>query len=361
MSAASSSIQSLEREQAPVAPASSRWGASRAVRTWLVIVFLMVVAMTAVGGITRLTGSGLSMVEWRPLMGALPPLSEAAWIEVFEKYQATPQYQKVNHWMTLADFERIFFWEYLHRLLGRTIGLVVFVPWLWFLVRKQLSRRLAWQTVGLLVLGGSQGLLGWYMVMSGLVDVPSVSHLRLAAHLCLAFVVAQAIAWVRLSLDPDPPAARPVPLGARISLAGLWLLVLVQSAWGAFMAGTRAGLYASTFPDVHGVYSPAALAGDQGLWHAITYEPGPIHATHRLLAWLLVVVIGLVLVQLWRTGAPQLRKPAALIGGLLLVQVLLGALTVIWLVPTTIAVAHQVNGLLLLTSVTYALERSRRG
>ncbi|NOY26555.1 MAG: heme A synthase [Oligoflexia bacterium] len=343
------------------APAPAPASASRPVRTWLVIVFLMILLMTAIGGTTRLTGSGLSMVEWHPLMGALPPLSGAAWADVFDKYQATPQYLQVNDWMTLADFKRIFFWEYIHRLLGRSIGLVVFVPWIWFLVRRKLSRRLAWQTFGLLALGGSQGLLGWYMVESGLVDDPHVSHLRLAAHLLLAFVVAQAVAWVRLSLDPTTGDARPARPGTRLALAGLGVFVMIQSAWGAFMAGTRAGWFASTFPDVNGVYNPLALAGGDGGFHALVFDPGPIHATHRLLAWALVLLAAVVLAVGWRDGAPQLRGPLKLIAALLVLQVCLGAATVILHVPTAVAVAHQVTALLLLTCVTLALERARRG
>lgn len=334
--------------------------APRAVRVWLNLVFLMVVLMTAIGGITRLTGSGLSMVEWRPLMGALPPLGEAAWVDVFHKYQATPQYQLVNSWMLLADFKRIFFWEYLHRLLGRSIGLVVFLPWLYFLARRQLSRRLVWQTVGLLLLGGSQGLLGWYMVTSGLVDVPRVSHLRLASHLLLAFVVAQAILVVRLGLDPTTAGARRLPVGALLGLSVLGLAVMVQSSWGAFMAGTRAGWFAQTFPDVNGVYSPAALAGDQGLLYAIVFELGPIHATHRLIAWLLIPLVVAAVGVAWRSGAPQVQRGLLAIAGLFLLQILLGWLTVVLTVPTAIAVTHQVVALLLVSAVTLTLERGLR-
>ena len=161
--------------------------APRAVRLWLWSLWLAVLGMVVVGGITRLTGSGLSMVEWQPLIGAIPPLDEASWQAVFARYQLSPQFQQVNHWMQLDDFKRIFFWEYVHRLVGRSVGLLVFVPWLYFVARRRLSRRLALATLGAFALGGAQGLLGWYMVKSGLVDVPRVSHLRLAAHLSLAF------------------------------------------------------------------------------------------------------------------------------------------------------------------------------
>ena len=152
---------------------------SRAVATWLLLLYLMVFAMVIVGGATRLTGSGLSMVQWHPLMGALPPSSESDWIETFQKYQASPQYQLVNHWMLLSDFKRIFLWEYAHRLLGRLIGVVFLVPWLFFLVRRSLDRPMAWKTFVAFLLGGAQGLLGWFMVKSGLVDNPRGQSLSL--------------------------------------------------------------------------------------------------------------------------------------------------------------------------------------
>lgn len=327
-------------------------------RWWLTSVFLMIVAMTAIGGITRLTGSGLSMVVWQPLIGAIPPLNEAAWNAVFDQYKQTPQYLEVNAWMQLGDFQRIYFWEYVHRLVGRSIGLVVFLPWLYFLARRQLSRPLALRTLAMLVLGGLQGVLGWYMVVSGLVDLPRVSHLRLAAHLLLAFGVAQYVLWVRLSLDPLSLNARPLARRMRLAVGAYAALLVVQSGWGAFMAGTKAGHFADTFPDVLGHYLPTAFLGGKGLLTAIVFEPGAIHTTHRLLAWL-CLILGFVLVrQLLRT---TLWRLAWLLMALLSLQFLLGALTVLMHVPTDIAVGHQVCGLLLLSVVTAILERGRRG
>jgi heme a synthase len=327
-------------------------------RRWLSAVFLMIVLMTAVGGTTRLTGSGLSMVVWEPFIGAVPPIGAAAWERVFDQYKQTPQYQEVNAWMQLADFQRIFFWEYVHRLLGRTIGSVVLLPALWFLWRRQLSRALGLRTLAMLALGGGQGLLGWYMVQSGLIDVPRVSHFRLASHLLLAFLVAQLVLWVRLSLDPPRPGATPLAPGLRGALLGFGALLLLQTTYGAFVAGLKAGHFADTFPDVHGHYLPTAFAGSRGLIDALLYEPGAIHATHRLLAWI-ALALGLALVGALRQG--PLRREAGWLGGLLLLQVLLGALTVVLHVPTALAVAHQVNGLLLLSAVTLLLERGRRG
>ena len=335
--------------------------APRPVRLWLSAVFWMIVAMTMIGGTTRLTESGLSMVEWQPLLGALPPLGHQAWLNTFEKYQQTPQFQQVNSWMSLADFQRIFFWEYVHRLFGRSIGLVVGLPWLWFLLRRRMDRSLAWRTFLMLVLGGLQGLLGWYMVKSGLVDLPRVSHLRLAAHLLLAFGVAQYVLWVRRSLDPEPLGSTRAPASMQAALVGLIVLLFLQSAWGAFMAGTRAGLFADSFPDVHGHYLPTAFIGDEPLFTALVMNPGAIHATHRLLAWMLCLLLPAVAVWLWRQGPPQLRPPLLWLLGLLALQVVLGAVTVIAHVPIPVAVAHQGVALLMVSTCTATLERARRG
>lgn len=331
----------------------------RLVRIWLTAVLVMVVVMTAVGGTTRLTGSGLSMVEWRPLMGALPPLSGAAWQAVFEQYQQSPQYQQVNHWMTLADFQRIFFWEYLHRVFGRLIGVVVVVPWLWMLARGRMSRPLAWRTLGLFCLGGMQGLMGWFMVMSGLVDVPAVSHFRLAAHLLLAFIIAQAVLWVRLSLEAPAPTARPLRPAARRGLWGFAGLILVQVAYGAFMAGTHAGWLSSTFPDVNGHWLPTDFVGDEGLLVGLLTGPLAIHTMHRLLAWATLISAGLVAWLLVRDGAPQVRGLAGAIAGVTLSQVVLGAAVVVLHMPIALAVGHQLLALVLLSVVVAAIQRGR--
>lgn len=220
---------------------------SRPVIIWLVIIYLAIAAMVAVGGTVRLTGSGLSMVDWKPLMGALPPISEEAWTQKFELYQQSPQFQKVNHWMGLSDFKRIFFWEYIHRLLGRLLGVLFAVPWMWFVATGRLRGRNAAKTSLAFVLGGLQGLLGWYMVRSGLVDRPSVSHLRLAAHLGLALIVANYVLWLILEQRVRPP--RPVDEEEERQrrwvyrgALGLLVLISVQVVYGAFVAGTRAGL-----------------------------------------------------------------------------------------------------------------------
>lgn len=326
---------------------------SRAVVSWLLTLLGMVVAMVLLGGITRLTGSGLSMVEWHPLMGALPPTTDTEWTAAFEKYQRFPQYKLVNSWMALEDFKRIFLWEYLHRLVGRLVGVVFFLPWAWFVVRRALRGRWMRRTLLAGVLGGLQGLLGWFMVRSGLVDVPAVSHLRLAAHLSLAFVVALWLAWLLFEVLPDDADATPAPGVARASWMVL-ALVGLQTVYGAFMAGTRAGFLYATFPDMHGEWVPA-------LGH-LTNDPTTIHFLHRALGWVTLVAVG---AWWWKaraaaTSARQTRV-VHLVGAAVVAQFLLGVATVVLRVPTTVAVAHQLGALALLTALLAAAFVFSRG
>jgi len=335
--------------------------APRAIRSWLWFVFGTIVAMTLIGGTTRLTGSGLSMVDWHPLMGALPPIGQAAWLEVFARYQTSPQFELVNHWMTLDDFKKIFFWEYLHRLFGRGIGLVVMGPWLVFLVRRQLRGMLAAKTLMLMVLGGLQGVLGWYMVRSGLVDRPEVSHFRLAAHLLLAFTVAQYTAWLALGVGADKVEVQKASVSTTGLAVALMPLVVLQIVYGAFVAGTRAGLYSSTFPDVNGHYLPGAFVEASGVVSSLLHGVPLIHWTHRFLGWLtLFGLLGLAW-KLRREGKSWLRRPAGVLGGLVTLQFLLGVFTVMFSVPTVLAVAHQGVALLLLTSLTWVVHRCLYG
>src|SRR5262245_53532729 len=246
-----------------------------AVRRWLFLIWGLVFAMVVVGGITRLTGSGLSIVHWKPVTGMVPPLSQADWSELFTQYQRSPQFREVNASMTLEGFKRIFFWEYVHRLLGRLVGFAVLVPLLYFAAKRALSRELAARVFGLFVLGALQGALGWYMVASGLVDDPRVSHYRLAAHLLLAFATGALTLWVALGVGSSRGSLRRVPAaGAALALLAL---SLVQCVWGAFMAGTHAGYYVGTFPDMNGRYAPTPFfTGDSVLLDAIS-APLAIH------------------------------------------------------------------------------------
>lgn len=346
--------------RAPPAQPAAR--PTTAVVTWLWVVYGFIAAMVLIGGITRLTGSGLSMVTWHPLMGALPPLSEADWLAVFETYQRSPQYQQVNHWMTLGDFKRIFFWEYFHRLFGRLIGVVFFVPWVWFAARGRLRGRWAPRTFVAFILGGLQGVLGWYMVKSGLVDVPEVSHYRLAAHLSLAFFVGSYIVWLALDMRPGPATAGDRRL-RRLGLAFIALLS-VQIVYGAFMAGTRAGYMYQTWPDMNGAWIPAAMGQLSPGWLNLFENLDAINFIHRTLG-IIVAAAGVALAVLaWRrVETTRQRLAALLVGGGVLAQFALGVLTVLFAVPTALGAAHQLGAYLLLTAALLLVHAfgARRG
>lgn len=331
----------------------------RTVLVWLLVLYALVGAMVAVGGITRLTGSGLSMVEWQPLFGAIPPLSEKDWHEVFTQYQSSPQYQQVNHWMQLEDFKRIFLWEYLHRLLGRFIGLACFFPWLYFLGRGQLRGRFAWMSLGAFVLGGLQGALGWFMVKSGLVDVPAVSHLRLAAHLSLAFLVGMWLLWTALDLTrPDLIGSKPT----RVTRAawGLVILLSVQIVYGAFMAGTRAGYLFQTFPAMNGAWLAPGWLDMSPVWRNLSQNVAAIHTIHRHFAWVVVLAFGaFVAWALPRARTKAERSLLWLLLGATLVQLALGALTVMSGVQISIAVLHQTLAYGLLSLLVMVAHRLR--
>jgi cytochrome c oxidase assembly protein subunit 15 len=322
----------------------------------------MVFAMVLVGGATRLTGSGLSMVEWHPLMGALPPSSESDWIETFQKYQASPQYQQVNHWMVLSDFKRIFLWEYAHRLLGRLIGVFFLLPWLLFLVRRSLDGPLAWKTFVAFLLGGAQGLLGWFMVKSGLVDNPEVSHYRLAAHLVLALVVGHYLLWLFLDVRrPTAGRSHSQPRGASNALTWSFIALLaLQIVFGALMAGKHAGLVAATFPDMNGEWIPSTFLSIEPWWRDLVENPMSIHFLHRLFgAVALLSAVGLAGWVHRGARTPSERSLAWLLAGLTLLQFVLGALVVIWSVPLYAAIAHQGCAFIILSvAVTLAHSQS---
>jgi len=314
----------------------------RAVRGWLLTLWICVLLMVMVGGITRLTGSGLSIVEWRPVTGALPPLNEADWRVAFDAYQRSPQFIQQNHWMTLADFKQIYFWEYFHRLLGRIIGVVTLVPWLYFVVRGKLAGRAAWRTFSLLLFGGLQGVLGWWMVKSGLANEPRVSHYRLAAHLLLAIAVGQWALWQAIELLAPAAARSATARWSRLHWAALCLipLLIVQLIYGAFMAGTHAGYMAATFPDMNGFYAPSHFFVADSLRANLFDNPLAIHYLHRVFAGvLLTFACGLAYVL--RRARPELRATAFLLAAVTLGQALLGVLTVVLHMPLVVAVAHQ--------------------
>jgi cytochrome c oxidase assembly protein subunit 15 len=323
---------------------------ARPVVIWLVGVCLMIVLMVAVGGITRLTGSGLSMVDWKPIMGAFPPRSEAAWQDTFSRYQASPQYQQVNEGMSLDAFKRIFFWEYVHRLLGRLIGVVFLVPYLYFLARRQVRGPLAAKLGLAFVLGGAQGLLGWYMVKSGLVDKPHVSHFRLAAHLSLALALLAYLWWLILDLLPRRSIpGRSVGRALRVMAVGFALLLCLQIIYGAFVAGLKAGYFFNTFPTMQGFWFPPGMYDADPASNDFFNNPIMVQFVHRCLGW----ILGCLAVGTWLVGRRSLLESRATAGlntllFLTLTQFTLGALTLVFMVPVALATLHQVVAALLL-------------
>ena len=325
-----------------------------AVSAWLLVVAAMIFLMVIVGGITRLTESGLSMVRWEPISGTIPPLDEADWQREFDHYRATPQYQVNNSGMTLADFKTIFFWEYVHRLLGRLIGLAFAVPLLWFWWRRAIPPGYGWKLAGLLALGGLQGAVGWWMVASGLIDVPEVSHIRLAVHLLLALLIFAAIIWVALGLRAlrRNPEAAP----ARMPLLGIWALCLLflQFLFGAYVAGLEAGYAFNTWPMMGEEWFPGGTPMLEPWLRNLADNPVVVQFVHRWLAFVVAAIALWLALRAWDEG---LRAEAGALIGAVTAQILLGILTLLSGVQIDIAVAHQGMAALLLGTLVTAAHR----
>ena len=333
------------------APAS----AGRAVAFWLLACAVLIAAMVVVGGVTRLTHSGLSIAEWQPLVGTVPPLSESDWQALFEKYRATPEYKLVNQGMSLDEFKGIFWLEYVHRLLGRVIGIAFLVPLLWFWWAGRVDRRLGWKLVGIFALGALQGAVGWYMVASGLVDEPRVSHLRLATHLGLAFLILGAMLWVAFALifPRRVDGGRAAPGDAR--LAGIMAaLVFLQVLAGALVAGIRAGKAYNTFPLMNGHLVPPETLSLDPWWLNFFNNMATVQLDHRLLAWLLLAGVTWLWLRVRRSDAgPRARRGASLLLGLVVVQFALGVATLLLVVPVPLAAAHQGVATLVFAAALY--------
>ncbi|MBB6612421.1 COX15/CtaA family protein [Pontibacter sp. Tf4] len=318
---------------------------NKAIVWWLLSGVLLIVVMVVIGGITRLTGSGLSIVEWNVISGTLPPLNEAAWMVAFEKYKQFPEYQKLNYSMTLDGFKSIFWWEYLHRLLGRLIGLVFIVPFLYFWFTGQFAGWLKRRMLLILLLGMAQGLMGWLMVKSGLVENPHVSHYRLAAHLCLALALIGTLLWT--IADLALPARNYSLPGTIKRYAGLvFFIVLLQIVLGAFVAGLKAGFSYNTYPLMNGELLPSHLQGHLG-WGNFLENGVFVQFLHR---WVAVVVL-LVVLGAWLTARKSAYPDVRTIAGLLLlttlVQVVLGIGTLLLAVPVIWGVLHQAMAVVL--------------
>lgn len=333
---------------------------ARAVGRWLMFCCVVLLALVMLGGATRLTESGLSMVDWKPVTGVMPPIGEQAWQEEFDRYRQSPQYTKVNRGMAMGDFKLIFWFEYAHRLLARTLGLVFAVPLLWFWIRRRLPAGTGWPLLGILALGAAQGYMGWYMVKSGLVDIPRVSHYRLAAHLSLALVIYACMFALALRLLWPRPAARDSALRPAL-YRGLLALLALTIVFGAFVAGLRAGLIYNTFPLMGGQLIPDGLLTLQPALLNFFENPLTIQFTHRLLA---LTTLGLVLLLTWRLSRVALDRTQRLALGTLAamtcVQVALGIATLLAHVPVWLGTLHQ-GGAVLLLSAVLALGHFLRG
>lgn len=314
-------------------------------RLWLIVVAALVFVMVCVGGATRLTGSGLSITEWQPLMGALPPLNDADWQDVFEKYKRIPQYEQVNKGMSLPEFKAIFWWEWGHRLLGRLIGVVFAVPLAWFWWRGAIGPELRGKLTGLLALGGLQGAMGWYMVKSGLVDRVSVSQYRLALHLGLAILIFGMLVWI--VLDIDRHRERAVRLNTlsrgqvRLGL-GLAGLVFAQILLGALVAGLKAGLTYNTWPLMDGRLVPDGLFTMSPWWINLFENITTVQFDHRMVAY---VVLALAAWHAWSVNASaddeRVRGSAIALLLAIVGQAALGIWTLIAVVPLPLGIAHQ--------------------
>jgi cytochrome c oxidase assembly protein subunit 15 len=324
-----------------------------AISYWLFAVAALVFAMVVVGGITRLTESGLSIVRWQPVSGTLPPLSDGQWLAEFAAYKESPQYQLVNAGMTLAEFKTIFFWEYVHRLLGRVIGLVFALPLLWFAWKRAIPRGYGWKLVGILALGGLQGAIGWWMVASGLVDRPDVSHIRLAIHLLTALTIFAACVWVALDLRGLAAGAeRP----ARMPTTGIWALsaLFLQLMFGAYVAGLDAGFAFNTWPKMGDEWFPSATPMLEPALRNLVDNPTMVQFVHRWLAWAVAGVVAILAALAWEK---EHRTCALALAGAVATQIALGIATLLSGVDIAIAAAHQGMAVLLLAAILAASHR----
>ena len=330
---------------------------NRYVATWLLTCCALVFAMVVLGGVTRLTGSGLSMVDWRPVTGILPPLSAAEWQASFEMYQASPEFQKVNSHMDVDDYKQIFWLEYLHRLLGRLIGLVFFVPFVVFAFKGYIQKREWPKYLLMFILGGAQGVLGWYMVKSGLVDNPHVSQYRLTAHLVAAFLIYAYMFWVALSLLYPQHGSRHPWFGKAVAVTSLISITVIS---GGFVAGLKAGKIYNTFPMMGDHWVPPGVMALEPAWRNFFDNAATVQFDHRILAITTFFVVLAFWAGLRRMNLSERAKRA--VNWLLVVviaQVSLGILTLLYAVPISLGAIHQGIALLLFTAALYVVHSLR--
>lgn len=328
----------------------------RPVRIWLYVMAFLVLVMVAIGGITRLTDSGLSITEWKPISGTIPPLSVADWEAELEAYRQIPEYQLQNRGMSLDEFKFIFWWEWGHRFFGRLLGFAFAVPFVVFLVQKRLDKSLTLPLASLFVLGGFQGFLGWWMVSSGLTERTDVSQYRLAVHLGAACILFAALIWSARRLEPLQPErirqAEEVPWRWRWLVIGLGVFLFVQLIAGAFVAGINAGYSHNTWPLMDGRIIPNGLLIVEPAWLNIFENPLTVQFIHRMLAYALAIYTGFVIWQGYKiNGFKGLHGWLPVIGGLVTLQIILGISTLLLVVPISLALGHQALAFMLVGAI----------
>ncbi|TDI73883.1 MAG: heme A synthase [Bacteroidetes bacterium] len=331
---------------------------NRKVFYWLLVGCLLIFIMVIVGGITRLTHSGLSISNYKLISGTIPPLNEVEWQRTFELYKQYPEYEKLNYDFSLQDFKDIFFWEWLHRVIGRFIGVVFIIPFLYFLLRKQLSRSTIKKCIILLCLGGFQGFLGWYMVKSGLIDRPDVSHYRLAIHLTAAFVAFAYTLWV--ALDIWYPIKKEIQKKFRDLIRLGLTLLLLQIIWGAFVAGLDAGWIHNHWPLMNdGKWIHETVTIEQyPVWKNFVEGKSGVQFVHRYLAYIVVAIIVVIWFKARKMTLTATQKNGVnILVGLVLLQFVLGIFTLILQVPVWLGVMHQVAAFFLVATMTFTLHR----
>jgi cytochrome c oxidase assembly protein subunit 15 len=325
--------------------------------------------MVFIGGATRLTGSGLSMTDWKPIHGIIPPIGVEEWQEEFNAYRASPEYQKINKGMSLDEFKKIFYWEYVHRIAGRTVGFVFLIPLIWFFTKKKLHSRKLYQLLGIFALGGLQGIIGWWMVKSGLIDEPKVSHFRLATHLSIAFLIFCLLFWQALCfyLTTDDNSKISKQEVSKIkSLTNISLLLLsIQIIYGAFVAGMDAGLVYNSWPLMDGDFIPVGFMNSGML--AIFNDITSVQFIHRWWAFIVLIAIILLIIRVrvnlkssdkksWSKTQIRLKKSSNMILAVTILQIIIGIKTIIMVVPISLALIHQFMALILLGNLVYILK-----
>lgn len=331
---------------------------NKAIILWLFTGCLLIFIMVAIGGLTRLTHSGLSMVEWNLFMGSVPPMNEADWQLLFDKYKQYPEYQMVNFNISLEEFKSIFYWEYGHRMFGRLIGLVFIVPFLWFLLRKKISKELMPKLIILLCMGAFQGFLGWYMVKSGLVKNPDVSHYRLAMHLLTAFLTFAYTLWVALGLIYPRQIKEEKRNSIKKVFQYLLPVLIIQIIWGAYVAGLNAGKVYNSWPKMGDRWVAEAVTAMSPWWSNFVEGIAGVQFIHRYLAYVVVALVVVIVVKTRKIKLSTSQKwSVKLLVFAVSVQFLLGVFTLIYAVPLNLGLLHQLGAFVLLGATTYGLHR----